>query len=292
MRRRQSNQRSSSDCNIRLILPSEHARSGSVRSNSGVLVSLSSSRDFWIGGCLAAPLPAAQAQVPQAITYQGSLSAGAVPYSGAGLFKFALVNGSGTASFWSNDGSSVGGGQPNQAITNLVTRGLFTVVLGDPNMQPVSSAVFTNSDVRLRIWFNDGTNGFAGLSPDQRLNSSGFAMMAASVPNGAVTSNNLAAGAVSTPSIAAGAITSAQLAVNAVITPALANGSVTAAKLAPQAVTSPALAPGAVTSATRPPGRRPLRQSRAGVRHDSRHRQWRHYRRRFGAQRRDGLGHC
>jgi hypothetical protein len=212
-------------------------------------VSLSASRYLSIAAWLAAALPAAQAQVPQAITYQGSLSAGAVPYSGAGLFKFALVNSNGTASFWSNDGSSVGGGQPNQAITNLVTRGLFTVVLGDPNMQPVSSAVFTNSDVRLRIWFNDGTNGFALLSPDQRLTSSGFAMMAASVPNGAVTSNNLAAGAVSTPSIAAGAITSAQLAVNAVITPALANGSVTAAKLAPQAVTSPALAQGAVTSA-------------------------------------------
>src|ERR1039457_4254469 len=197
MRRRQSNQRSSSDCNIRLILPSEHARSGSVRSNSGVLVSLSASRYFWIAAWLGAALPAAQAQVPQAITYQGSLTAGAVPYSGAGLFKFALVNSNGTASFWSSDGSSVGGGQPNQAITNLVTRGLFTVVLGDPNMQPVSSTVFTNSDVWLRIWFNDGTNGFAWLSPDQRLTSSGFAMMAASVPNGAVTSNNPAAWAVS-----------------------------------------------------------------------------------------------
>ena len=172
-----------------------------------------------------------------------------MPYNGAGLFKFALVNSNGTASFWSNDGSSVGGGQPSQAITNPVTRGLFTVLLGDPNMQPVSSTVFTNSDVRLRIWFNDGTNGFAWLSPDQRLTSSGFAMMAASVPNGAVTGNNLAAGAVSTANIAAGAVTSAQLAVNAVTTPALANGSVTAAKLAPQAVTSPALAKGAVTTA-------------------------------------------
>jgi hypothetical protein len=210
---------------------------------------LNAPRYLWIAAWLAVALPAAQSQVPQAITYQGSLTAGAAPYSGAGLFKFALVNSNGTATFWSNDGSSVGGGQPNQATTNLVTRGLFTVVLGDPNMQPVSSTVFTNSDVRLRIWFNDGTNGFAWLSPDQRLTSSGFAMMAASVPNGAVTSNNLAAGAVSTPNIAAGAITSAQLAVNAVTTPALANGSVTAVKLAPQAVTSPALAQGAVTSA-------------------------------------------
>ncbi|MGO8930324.1 MAG: glycosyl hydrolase family 28-related protein [Limisphaerales bacterium] len=205
--------------------------------------------NLWIAAWLAVALPAAQSQVPQAITYQGSLSSGGNPYSGAGLFKFALVNSNGAATFWSNDGSSVGGGQPSQAITNPVTRGLFTVLLGDTNMQPVSWTVFTNSDVRLRIWFNDGTNGFAWLSPDQRLTSSGFAMMAASVPNGAVTGNNLAAGAVSTANIAAGAVTSAQLAVNAVTTPALANGSVTAAKLAPQAVTSPALAEGAVTTA-------------------------------------------
>ena len=214
---------------------------------------LNAPRHLWIAAWLAVALPAAQSQVPQAITYQGSLTAGAAPYSGAGLFKFALVNSNGTASFWSNDGSSVGAGQPNRAITNPVTQGLFTVVLGDTNMQPLSWTIFTNSDVRLRIWFNDRTNGFALLSPDQRLTSSGFAMMAASVPNGAVTSNNLAAGAVSTPNITAGAITSAQLAVNAVTTPALANGSVTAVKLAPQAVTSPALAEGAVTSANLAP---------------------------------------
>jgi hypothetical protein len=208
---------------------------------------------LWIAACLAIASAAAQSQVPQAMTYQGSLSAGAAPYSGAGLFKFALVNSNGTVSFWSNDGSSAGGGQPSQAVTNLVNRGLFTVVLGDPNMQPVSPFVFTNSDVRLRIWFNDGTNGFAMLSPDQRLTSSGFAMMAAGVPNGAVTSNNLAAGAVATANIAAGAITSAQLAVNSVTSPALANGSVTAVKLAPQAVTSPALSQGVVTSANLAP---------------------------------------
>ena len=210
---------------------------------------LNAPRYLWIAAWLAVAVPATQSQVPQAITYQGSLSAGGNPFGGAGLFKFALVNSNGTATFWSNDGSSVGAGQPNQAITNLVTRGLFTVLLGDTNMQPVSPSIFTNFDVRLRIWFDDGTNGFALLSPDQRLTSSGFAMMAAGVPNGAVTSNNLAAGAVSTANIAAGAITSAQLAVNAVTTPALANSSVTAVKLAPQAVTSPALAEGAVTAA-------------------------------------------
>src|SRR6059036_1442161 len=110
------------------------------QTNSGALVS---PRYLCIAACLALLLPSAHSQVPQAITYQGSLSAGAGPYSGVGLFKFALVNSNSTATFWSNDGSSVGGSQPNQPITNLVTRGLFSVVLGaDPDMQPVNPAIF------------------------------------------------------------------------------------------------------------------------------------------------------
>lgn len=216
-------------------------------------MSLNALRYLLLTAWLAIALPAAQSQVPQVITYQGALSAGAGPFSGAGLFKFALVNSNGTATFWSNDGSSVGGGQPNQTITNQVNRGLFTVLLGDTNMQPVSSAVFTNPDVRLRIWFNDGTNGFALLSPDQRLTSSGYAMMAASVPNGAVTSAQLAVNAVTTPALANGSVTAVKLAPQAVTSPALAQGAVTSAQLAPASVTTPAIANGAITAATLAP---------------------------------------
>jgi hypothetical protein len=38
-----------------------------------------------------------------------------------------------------------------------------------------------NSDVRLRVWFNDGTNGSQLLSPDQRVASVGYAVLAAAV---------------------------------------------------------------------------------------------------------------
>ncbi|SPE55232.1 hypothetical protein SBV1_2100011 [Verrucomicrobia bacterium] len=202
-----------------------------------------------VAAWLALGAPVAPSQVPLEITYQGNLRDGAGLATGPGLFKFALVNSNGTTTFWSNDGTSAGGAQPSQATTNVVTQGLFTVILGDTNMQPLSWGIFTNSDVRLRIWFNDGTNGFALLSPDQRLTSAGFAIMAATVGTAGVSSNSLAAGAVSTVSIAAGAITTAQLALNAVTTPALANGSVTAVKLASQAVTTPALGEGVVTGA-------------------------------------------
>jgi len=117
---------------------------------------------------------------------------------GHGQFKFALVDGSGAATYWSNGVSSVG---------VSVTRGLYSVQLGDtgiPNMETAVPAVtFTNSDVRLRVWF-DGGAGLQLLAPDQRITSAGYALMSANVTDGSVTSAKLAAGAVTTPAIANG----------------------------------------------------------------------------------------
>jgi hypothetical protein len=46
------------------------------------------------------------------------------------------------------------------------------------------------------IWFNDGVNGSQLLTPDQRIASVGYAMMAANVPNGAITADKIAPGAI------------------------------------------------------------------------------------------------
>ena len=83
---------------------------------------------------------------------------------------------------WTNDGTGGAGGEPSTAVSVAVQQGLFTVFLGDttlPNMEPVPASVFAQQDVRLRIWFNDGVQGFARLLPDQNLGSVGFAMTAA-----------------------------------------------------------------------------------------------------------------
>src|ERR1019366_4797359 len=65
--------------------------------------------------------------------------------------------------------------------------GLYAVLLGDTSLagmtQPVSPSIFTNADVRLRVWFNDGTHGFEKLTPDQRIAAAGYAL-------GAETANN------------------------------------------------------------------------------------------------------
>jgi hypothetical protein len=176
---------------------------------------------------LLASLPAVLfAQVPQLLNYQGRLAVGGTNFNGSGQFKFALVDGAGTTSYWSNNGSSAGGSEPSAAVALSVANGLYSVALGDtalPNMTAVPSTVFNNSDVRLRIWFNDGVNGSQLLTPDQRIASVGYAMMAANVPNGAITADKLANGAVTADKIAAGAINTAQVADNGITSAKLAD---------------------------------------------------------------------
>ena len=80
--------------------------------------------------------------------------------------------------FWSNDGSGAAGSQPATAVSLPVVKGLYSVLLGDAsmtNMTAISAAAFSGSDVRLRVWFNDGS-GFQQLSPDQRIGAVGYAM--------------------------------------------------------------------------------------------------------------------
>jgi hypothetical protein len=126
-------------------------------------------------------------------------------------------------------------------------------------MQPIPWAVFSNADVRLRVWVGHPTNGFELLSPDQRISAVGYAMMAMSIPDATVTAQKLATGAVTSAHLAEGAVTSAKLGTASVTPLALADGavtvnklaagSVTSAKLAPGSVTTPAIADGAVTPA-------------------------------------------
>lgn len=129
-----------------------------------------------------------QAQVPGILSFQGRITVNNSPFSGTGQFKFALVNAAGTNTFWSNDGTS---GEPAASVSLPVSGGLYSVLLGDtsiPGMtQSIPARIFAeNSDVRVRVWFNDGTNGSQLLTPDQRIASVGYALNApVGVPRGA-----------------------------------------------------------------------------------------------------------
>jgi endosialidase-like protein len=83
--------------------------------------------------------------------------------------------------WWSNDGTSVNGGEPAGAVGVGVANGLFTVVLGDTtlaNMTAISASLFVQPDLQLRIWFNDGVNGSVALSPVQNLTPAPYAIFA------------------------------------------------------------------------------------------------------------------
>ena len=55
-------------------------------------------------------------------------------------------------------------------------------------MTAIPASAFASSDVRLRVWFNDGTNGSQLLTPDQRIAAVGYAMIAEGVNLPATTS--------------------------------------------------------------------------------------------------------
>lgn len=150
------------------------------------------------------PLLPAFGDVPSLLNFQGRIVIGGVSYNGTGQFQFALVDGSGTNTFWSNDGTGSGGGEPSATISLALTNGLYAVVLGDTNIsgmsQPIDPETFTNGDVRLRVWFNDGAHGFEKLSPDQRIVASGYSLVAqtANSLSGVISSSQLPANVATT----------------------------------------------------------------------------------------------
>ncbi len=127
-----------------------------------------------LGQCFAA-------DIPRVLNYQGRVASGGVVFQGTGQFKFALVNGDGTVFYWRNDGAT-GIGEPATTVALNVTKGLFSVRLGDtafPNMAAIPDAVFQNTDLRLRVWFNDGVKGFQQFQSDSALAGSTYAYLAA-----------------------------------------------------------------------------------------------------------------
>src|SRR5687768_12670972 len=72
-------------------------------------------------------------QVPHVINFQGRVVVSGGNFNGFGRFKFALISAGGDTTYWSNDGTSVGGSEPEEAISLKVSKGLYSVLLGDSN---------------------------------------------------------------------------------------------------------------------------------------------------------------
>lgn len=125
----------------------------------------------------------AQAEVTLLIGHEGRMAVRGANYDGPGQFKFALLSADGNVAYWSNDGSANSVLPPSCAVPLMVSNGVYSTRLGDttvPNMARIPTSVFLNTDVQLRVWFNDGTNGFERLYPDQLIEAT--ASQAASTP--------------------------------------------------------------------------------------------------------------
>ena len=139
---------------------------------------------------------AVAADVPGLIPYQGRVQVAGVNVTGTADFKFALVSADGATTFWSNDGTSVGGVEPSSAVSLPVSNGLFSLLLGDvtlANMTSVPPSALAADDVRLAVWVKPtGQPAFAALGA-VRLGAAPFALKAASVQEGAIGAAQLAA---------------------------------------------------------------------------------------------------
>ena len=117
---------------------------------------------------------ASAASAANTLNYQGRVISGGTAFAGSGQFKFALVSADGSTVYWKNDGTT-DAAVPTTSVPLTVTKGIFSVRLGDTsfsNMAAISSSVFSNTSMGLRIWFNDGVKGFQQLTPDQTVSES------------------------------------------------------------------------------------------------------------------------
>jgi len=195
-----------------------------------------------------------RADGPALINYQGRVVISNVNFNGTGQFKFALVNSAGTTTYWSNNGTSTNGSEPTAPVSLTVTSGLYSVLLGDTSlgasMTVIPTTVFAQTDLRLRVWFNDGTHGSQLLSPDQRLAPNGYvastSVTTTDLVDGSVTSAKLASGAVGSTQIASGAVGAAQIASGAVGSTQMAAGSVGATQIANSTITAAKISSGQV----------------------------------------------
>ncbi len=125
----------------------------------------------------------ASGQIPLQVNHQGLVKVNTVAFAGDGDFRFALVDPDTGTNLWTNDGTQVpGSGTPTGAVNLLVINGIYNVRLGDTsltNMTAISSTVFNDDNVALRIWFDDGANGVEQLAPDHVLTAAPYAFRAA-----------------------------------------------------------------------------------------------------------------
>lgn len=192
-------------------------------------------------------------QAPGVVSHFGFVQVGGVPFTGAGQFKAALVDGTGATTFWSHDGTSVAGSEPLSSFNTNLVNGRYSFGLGDTSIanvtQSIPASVFANTGVYLRLWFSNGVHGFQQLIPDQSMVSVPYALHAAKVANDAIESAQIADGNVKSDDIQDGGVATVDLAPDAVTTDKILDGTITSADIANGSILSLDIADGAILTA-------------------------------------------
>ena len=120
--------------------------------------------------------------VPPTLNYAGQVAVNGEAFNGQGLFKFALVHADGNASYWSNDERAEvrTPGSVSKCKRRLIFH--FTGQYRNSRNERLDPAIFQqHPNLRLRVWFNDGENGFQQFSPDRPFASVPYALTAGDV---------------------------------------------------------------------------------------------------------------
>ena len=121
--------------------------------------------------------PAEATGAPSVVSYQGQVQIGEDLYDGTGYFKFAIADGAGSST-WSNDGTSVSGSEPASSVSLTVQDGLFSLLLGDSGMPPLTAAAFADEETYLHVWFSSDGAIFSELAPATRISAVPYALVA------------------------------------------------------------------------------------------------------------------
>lgn len=128
----------------------------------------------------AQPGLAQEVDVPSGFVHQGYIEVDGQPFSGTGDFYFAIVESFFGNNVWTNDGSQLTtSNRPDTPVSLEVNEGIYSVSIGDGGDTDILDLSALDVAVpKLRVWFDDGTNGVQQLTPDQELHSVPFARAA------------------------------------------------------------------------------------------------------------------
>ncbi len=150
--------------------------------------------------------------VPEVLHHQGRVSVDGVNFDGTGQFKFLIYSKPNLGSpgnevaLWKNDDEDPSDlNTPSGAFTLPVSKGLYSAGLGGIGMAalPPNLETAPNATAYLRVWFNDGANGFQQLAPDQPLRSVPYALHAKTAST-LSSSGNLNSSSVTTQTLTLG----------------------------------------------------------------------------------------